>query len=336
MKKTKILINHSFLSDSDIEYMNKNLDEGFDIITPDKFDDDSILKHIDGVEILLGDNIKKEMLERGNVQLIQIPFAGVERLDYELLLNYDIPVCNSHSNALSVAEYAVSLLLSISKKIPYHDRLLRNGDWNRDSKKWEEKKVSNFSSYVSGKTVGFIGYGNIGKNIGKLLQGFNTKLMAIVFDKNKKYEELDFIGDSNDLDYVLENADYIVVAAALTDETRGMLNKDNLIKMKDTAYIINISRGRIIDEESLFYILENKIIAGAAIDTWYNYPDSLSEITYPSKKYDFHKLDNIVISPHRAAQIWGEVTYLDDAIYNINQYRKNKEFINKLNLKKGY
>lgn len=336
MDRTKILINHDFLTDLDIEYLKKNLDEGFDIITPQKFDDDSILKHIDNVEILLGDNIKKEMLDKGNVQLIQIPFAGVERLDYELLLNYDIPVCNSHSNALSVAEYAVGLLLGISKKIPYHDRLLRNGDWNKDSKKWEAGKVSTFASYVSGKTVGFIGYGNIGKNIGKLLQGFNTKLMAIVSDKNKKYEELDFIGDSSDLDYVIGNADYIVVAAALTGETRGMLNKDNLVKMKDTAYIINISRGRIIDEESLFYILENKMIAGAAIDTWYNYPEGSSEITYPSKKYDFHNLDNIILSPHRAAQIWGEVTYLDDAIYNINQYRKNKEFINKLNLKKGY
>ena len=336
LKKTKILINHSFLTNADIEYMKKNLDEGFDIVTPEKFDDEEILKHIEDVEILLGDNIKKEMLERGNVQLIQIPFAGVERLNYELLSNYDIPVCNSHSNALCVAEYAVGLLLGISKKIPYHDKLLRNGDWNRDSRKWEEGEVSAFSSYVSNKTIGFIGYGNIGRNIGKLLQGFNPKLMAIVSDKNKEYEELDFIGDANDLDYVLENADYIIVAAALTHETRGMLNKSNLTKMKDTAYIINISRGRIIDEESLFYILENKLITGAAIDTWYNYPDGTSNITYPSNKYDFHKLDNIIISPHRAAQIVGEAPYLDDAIYNINQYRKNKEFINRLNLKKGY
>lgn len=335
MKETKILLTR-FLPDNEIEYISKNLEQGFQLIIPDSFEEKDILKHIGDADILLGDNITKAMLDNGNIGLIQIHFAGVERLDFQLLRNYDIPVCNSHSNALCVAEYAVGLILGISKKIPYHDKLLRNGDWNRNSEKWKEERQSHFSSYVSKKTIGFIGYGNIGRNIGVLLKGFNPRLMAIVSDKNKNYEELDFIGDASDIDYVLENSDYVVVAAALTKETRGMLHRDNLSKMKETAYIINISRGRIIDEESLYYILKNNLIAGAAIDTWYNYPEGPTDNVYPSKKYDFHKLDNIIISPHRAAQIIDEVPYLDDAIYNINQYRKNKEFINRLNLQKGY
>lgn len=335
MEKIKVLLTTK-LNDSQIEYIKKSIGNDFDLIVPQKFDEDEILKHITDVRILLGDNISKSMIDKNNIELIQIPWAGVENLDFDLLTNYDIPVCNSHSNALSVAEYAVGLLLGIAKKIPYHDNILRAGDWNRNSEEWKEGKPSTFSSYVTNKTIGFIGYGNIGRNITMLMKGFNPKLMAMVSDKTRKYEELDFIGDSSDLDYVLENADYIIVAAALTDETRGMLNKENLTKMKNTSYIINISRGRIIDEESLYYILENKLIGGAAIDTWYNYPEGSSNIAYPSKMYDFHKLNNIIISPHRAAQIHGEFTYLDDAIDNVKEYNKDKNFKNRLNIKKGY
>lgn len=334
METTKVLLTTK-LTDPQIEHIKESLGDEFELIVPAKFNEEEIIKHILDVKILLGDNISKSMLDGNNIDLIQIPWAGVESLDFDLLKDYDIPVCNSHSNALAVAEYAVALLLGIAKKIPYHDNLLRDGDWNR-VKKEDENSETQYSSYISDKTIGFIGYGNIGKNIAKLMKGFNPKIMAIVSDKTREYDEVDFIGDKNDLDYVLGNSDYLLVATALTDETRGMLNKENLIKMKDTSYIINISRGRIIDEESLYYLLENRLIAGAGIDTWYNYPENPNDITYPSKKYDFHKLSNILISPHRAAQIDGEFTYLDDAVDNIKKYHGNKDYINKLNIEKGY
>lgn len=332
MVKTNILLTKQ-LTELQIGYIKDSIGSEFNLIVPEKFDEGEILKHIPDVKILLGDNISKAMLDEGNIELIQIPWAGVESLDFELLKNYDIPVCNSHSNALSVAEHAVALLLGIAKKIPYHDNLLRDGDWNRVENKNIE---SQYSSYISDKTIGIIGYGSIGRNVGKLMKGFNPKIMAIVSDKNKKYDEVDFVGDKNDLDYVLQNSDYVVVASALTDETRGMINKENMMKMKDTSYIINISRGRIIDEASLYYVLENRLIAGAGIDTWYNYPKESSDTTYPSKKYDFHKLSNIIVSPHRAAQIEGEFTYLDDAVENIKRYHKDKDYINGLNIEKGY
>lgn len=334
MGKTKILLTTK-LSKSQIKYLKDNLEEEFNLIVPESFDEEEIVKNISNVKILLGDNITKKMLDVGSIELIQIPQAGVENLDFQLLSNYNIPVYNSHSNSLSVAEYAVGLLLSISKKIPYHDSLLRSGDWNR-LKKRERDAQTQYSSYVSNKTIGFIGYGSIGKNIGKLMKGFNPRIMAIVSDKTKKYEEVDFIGDSKDLDYVLENADYIVVGTPLTSETEGMLNKENLVKVKNTAYIINIARGRVIDEGALYYVLKNRLIAGAGIDTWYNYPEKASDTTYPSKNYDFHKLNNIIMSPHRASKIHEEFTDLDDAIENIKKYHGNKDYINRLNITKGY
>lgn len=330
-----ILLNKK-LHDREVNYLRENLGQDYNLIIPNDFTEEEIINNIGKADVLLGDNITKEMLDKGNIKLIQIPFAGVERLDCELLSKYNIPVCNSHSNSLPVAEYAVALLLSIAKKLPYHDKLLREGNWNNIVQEDTYEGLSTYSSYVYNKTIGFIGYGSIGRKVAKLLKGFDPKLMAIVNDKNKSYEELDFIGDKNDLDYVLENADYLVVASPLTPETRGMLNKDNLVKMKKTSYIINISRGRIIDESSLYYVLENNLIRGAAIDTWYNYPKNEVDPTFPSRKFDFHKLNNIIITPHRADLIYGEIPYLDHAIQNIKALKEGKELINRVDLSKGY
>lgn len=333
MKEIKILFT-TRRPKPEIDYLKRHLVGPYKLIFPNTYTEEGILEHIEDVDILLGDFVTREMLERGDIKLVQVPFAGIENLDSELLSNYDVPVCNSHSNALAVAESAVALLLSIAKKIPYHDKLLRNGDWNKTTSEDTSESLSIYGSYLYNKRVGFIGYGNIGRRISKLLSGFDCKYMAIVRDKNKHYEELDFIGDRNDLDYVLSNADYLIIAAPLTEGTEGMLNLNNLKKLKRTAYIINISRGRIIDEESLYYILSNNLIRGAAIDVWYNYPED-DELTRPSK-FDFHKLNNIIMSPHRADLIYGHYPYWDDAIKNIKALREGKDLINLLDLRKGY
>lgn len=316
-------------------YIRDKLGEGYNIFFPESSSSEEILEHVKDADVLVGTNITKQMLECSSLKLIQIPHAGVERLNFELLKQYDIPVCNSHSNAQSVAELALGLLLGIAKKIPYHDKLLRIGNWNASVLEDSKDGLSIHSSYIYNKTVGFIGYGKIGKQIAKLLGGFNCKFMAIVSDKNKVYEELDFIGDKENLNYVLSNVDYLVIAAPLTNETRGMINMSNIIKMKKTSFIINISRGKVVDEGSLFYMLDNNLIRGAAIDAWYNYPNN-NEIAYPSKKYEFHKLNNIIMSPHRADSIYDEAPHIDDALYNIKALKTGKDLINRIDLIKEY
>ena len=316
-------------------YIRDKLGEGYNIFFPESNSSKEIIEHVKAADVLVGTNITKEMLDGSNLKLIQIPHAGVERLNFELLKQYDIPVCNSHSNSQSVAEFALGLLFGIAKKIPYHDKLLRAGNWNASVLEDSKEGLSIHSSYIYNKTVGFIGYGKIGKQIAKLLGGFDCNFMAIVSDKNKVYQELDFIGNKEDLKYVLSKVDYLVIAAPLTNETRGMINMSNILNMKKSSFIINISRGKVIEEESLFYMLDNNLIRGAAIDTWYNYPNNYED-AYPSKKYEFHKLNNIIMSPHRADAIYDEAPYIDDALYNIKALKTGKELINRINLIKGY
>lgn len=326
--KRVILINQ--LAKRQIEDLRNRIDSSCEFIVPDKFDDETITSYMDRPVILLGDKLTKAILDKGNIEFIQVPWAGVDKIDFDLLSKYDYKIANSHSNALSVAEYAVGMLLSIGKKIPYHDRLMRQDDWNRT-----KGAESLYSSYLYGKTIGFIGYGNIGKNISRLLRGFDPKIMVVVSDKNRKYEGVDFVGDLNDINYVLENSDYVVVAMALTDETKGILNKDKLQHMKETAYLINIARGEVVDQDGLYYVLENRLIQGAAIDTWYNYPVT-NEKAPVSLKNDFTKLTNIIMTPHRAAQIEGEFTFFDDAVENINNLLKGQSPKNIIDITRGY
>ncbi|GAG96218.1 unnamed protein product, partial [marine sediment metagenome] len=127
-----------------------------------------------------------------------------------------------------------------------------------------------------------------------------------VFALKRKIEEkdlekkniLEFLGEKKDLEKVIKESDFIVVAVPLTRETKGLIGKKELKLMKG-KYLINISRGVVIDEKALFKSLKEGNLAGAAIDTWYQYPSFKQKEISPSK-YDFYKLDNIIMSPHTA------------------------------------
>lgn len=106
--------------------------------------------------------------------------------------------------------------------------------------------------------------------------------------------------------------------------------------MNKSSIFINVSRGEIVNETDLYYALKNNIIGSAGIDTWYNYPSFKNPDVYPSIKHDFHKLDNIILSPHRSGYIEDGFPHLDDAIDNLNKFTKNEQLINIVSLKNGY
>lgn len=308
-----------------------------DFVIPKSFDEETLLKETCDADIWIGDRITENMLNRAkSLRLIQVPMAGLNNLDFELLKKYNFTVANSHSNALFVAEFAVGLILSVAKKIPYYDKKIRRNIWGADPSDYEKEYGNFLSDCVFGKTFAFVGYGSIGRKIGQLLAGFRPNIMAIVHDKNKTYEEVSFVGDYEDLDDVLAQADYVVVTVPLTEKTRGMLNIERLSKMKKSAYLINVARGSVIDEDALFDVLYHEKIAGAAIDTWYVYPKKQSDRVRPTRNHDFSVLNNIVMSPHRAAEIRDDFPYLTDAVENIRNFSQGKPVKNIVDLHRGY
>jgi phosphoglycerate dehydrogenase-like enzyme len=277
--------------------LSKKVKLNLEFIIPGTDGRENIKKYLKEVEVVIGGTFSKEDLEQAKkLKLIQIPFAGVDKLDFGLYKNYpDIFICNIHDNKNAVAEHAFALILALAKNIVINDRDLRLGKWHGFSTK--EPTVQ-----LQGKSLGIVGLGSIGWEIAKIGHALGMKVYALkrkIEKKDlKKKNILEFLGDKKDLEKVIRESDFIVVAVPLTKETIGLIGEKELKLMK-RKYLINISRGVVIDEKALFISLSEGNLTGAAIDTWYQYPSSEQKEILPSK-YDFQKLNNVVMSPHTA------------------------------------
>ncbi|MEA1940500.1 MAG: NAD(P)-dependent oxidoreductase [Candidatus Caldatribacteriota bacterium] len=277
--------------------LNQKAKLNLEFIIPEGESKGDIKKYIPEAEVVIGELFNKENFKRAKkLKLIQIPFAGVDKLDFELYKNrQDIYICNIHANRHAVAEHIFALLLALAKNIVVNDNDLRSGLWHGFSTK-------ETTLQLHGRNLGVIGLGAIGWEIAKIGYALGMKIFATkrqIDEKDlEKKKKLKFLGENKDLRKVIKKADFIVISVPLTKETRGLIGEKELKLMKG-KYLINISRGAVVDEEALYKSLKEHSLAGAAIDTWYQYPDKENKKILPSR-YNFHKLGNIVMSPHTA------------------------------------
>ncbi|MHA1594123.1 MAG: 2-hydroxyacid dehydrogenase [Candidatus Baldrarchaeia archaeon] len=295
-------------------------------------DDEEALRTIGDVDIVFGARFSRRVLERGkNLKLIQVLGAGVRAELLEAVRGLNVKVANTHGNAPSVAEHALALMFALAKRVVESDRMLREGIWLGT---WEHMGVQ-----LEGKVVGIIGLGHVGRELAKRAKALGMRVIAIKRTPDPKIKEelgLEFLGGPQDLEYVLKNADFVVICVPETKETRGMIGERELRMMKPTAFLINVARGRVVDEEALYRALKEGWIAGAGIDVWYRYPRSEGERCHPSK-FPFHELPNIVMTPHRAAitpeGYWG---MLKQVAENIKRIYRGEEPINMVDIERGY
>lgn len=330
----KVLLTKALLP-VDLDYMSSKLDPSVDIVKPSAFDEDSIISAMEGIDVMLGGMVTDNIGAAANhVGFFQIPWTGVDALNFECIEKHNLTVCNSHSNSSVVAEHAVAMWLSLAKKLPYHDSELRKGIWNRVNPNGNE--VSPFSKGVSGTKVLLVGCGAIGSDIAKLIQGFGCEISVVTRSGKCSLENYEQCFSFDQLDKALVNADSVFLSVPLTESTVGLFGEKQFEKMRQSALFINISRGATVDESSLFNALHKHVITGAAIDTWYKYPSAKSPATHPSVDYPFQDLKNLVMSPHRAGYTDSGFPHLDDAIENINRYVKNEPLIHVISNAKGY
>lgn len=183
----------------------------------------------------------------------------------------------------SLAEYVIGAIMHFAKHVP---RLLQQ---QREAR-WEKFPVTE----IRGKTLGIIGYGNIGQAVARVAKPFGMKVVAL--RKNPTFSHRDSNVDEvvgiDQLNYVMEQSDYLVVVLALTPETRLFIKEENLRKAKKSQILINIGRGALIDEDALVQALEERWIAGAALDVFTTEP-----LPQESKLWG---LENVLLSPHNA------------------------------------
>jgi phosphoglycerate dehydrogenase-like enzyme len=332
----KLLFLRQF-SESDTKYLLENLSNDYQIVIPEDYSDESLTQLIQKADVCLGNKFPAGALGfMKNLKLLQVPGAGVNQLNLGPFREQKVAIGNSHSNAEYVAEYAISLLFTLLKKTHHHDRFMRSGIWFRP--KEDESDLPFLSDTILNKKLGFLGFGNIGQRIAQMLSGFKlesfvfSKSNRLIFDDEYFQNKVFFV----DMATVLENSDVLFVTLPLTKETRNILSSENIFNLKKSAYLINVSRAEIIDKSSLYKILSETKILGAALDVWYDDAYVENNKKYPSKEFPFHKLNNVVLSAYRAGYITRCSPHLKGVVENLLSFSRNEKLRYQVNLEKGY
>ncbi|MHA2362727.1 MAG: 2-hydroxyacid dehydrogenase [Candidatus Hodarchaeales archaeon] len=326
--KIALLLN---LAENYLEDLRKKLSEHEIVMSLPSYSEETI-EAVQNAHVIIGERVDRNVLEKAsNLKLLQVPWVGINRIDFEFLKNNNITVCNSKWNDLIVAEYAVGLILAAAKKLVSGDREFRQGSWV--ARQWGSKQLNK-------SKILLVGYGSISKQIARLLQPFNVKIVALRKKNINNMGEESKIKIINWDDYALEagTSDFVVVTLPLTNITKGIINEDKLMQIKKGAFLINVGRGDVIEEKALFEVLKSGHLEGGAIDAWYQYKSqkNRTEPFYPSK-FPFHELKNVIMSPHRAASFMdSKETVWDDTISNIKALEEKKALKNVVSLEDQY
>lgn len=203
--------------------------------------------------------------------------VGLENIDMEAAEQRGIAVKSTpHVPTQAVAELTLGLILNVMRKINSMDREIRNGKWNKE-----------MGLLLSGKTVGIIGLGRIGKRVAELLRPFNVKILASEPEPDKKWVKENRVRLTS-LEELLGGSDIVTLHIPYTEQTRNLINAKRLKIMKRGAILINTSRGGLVDEDALYRALKNEHLGGAALDTFEKEP-YMGALT---------KLENVVLTPH--------------------------------------
>ena len=260
-------------------------------ITPEE-----LLKTISNYEALVvrsRTKVTKEVIDLGhNLKIIGRVGSGLDNIDLVETQKRKIKVINSpESNSEAVTELTIGLILSLLRKLSLAYPSMKDGLWIKKNLKGEE---------IEGKKIGVIGYGHIGKRVTKILTAFGAKVEY--YSRSKK---------TNSLKYIFKHCDIITVHLPLNNNTKNLINNDLLSLMKPTSFFINTSRGGVVEEKSLFKIIQEKKIAGVALDVFWQEP--LPPVS------PWRKLPNVILTPHIAASTGealekGTKTVIDEII----------------------
>ncbi|MSO93979.1 MAG: phosphoglycerate dehydrogenase [Rhodospirillales bacterium] len=198
--------------------------------------------------------------------------AGCDELDYRMLKERGIKVANIRgANAISVAEQAMALMLAVAKRIVVNHQSVQIAHWEPQDRLRPEHK----GMMLEGKTLAIIGLGSIGAAVAKRARAFDMRVIGVRRHPEKGGEHVDAVHGFADLLKVLRQADFVLLATPITEETFGFIDEDAIRAMKPTAVLINVARGNLIQEMPLYEALKENRLAGFGTDVWWNYTNSL-------------------------------------------------------------
>ena len=275
----------------------------------------SIAKNYDVLIVRSRTKITKEIIEASapHVKIIARVGVGLDNIDVEEAKARNIHVINSPEAAVNaVSELVIGLILSLARSVPFADAETKKGNWIK-------KDLTGIE--LRGKYLGIVGVGNIGRNIGRMGRALRMNIIGydiVPIDKDFVKEVGLIVTDLNTL---LESSDFITCHVPLTAETRKMFNREKLSKMKPTAFLVNTSRGEVVDEDALYDALSDGRIAGAALDVFE---------TEPPTNRMLLQLQNVVCTPHigaqtKEAQELAAMVIAEKIVQNLREIQMGKE-----------
>jgi len=258
-----------------------------------------------------------------SLKLIHLPGAGTDAINFSELPE-NCKICNVYEHEIPISEYCIGNILNWEIKLVEKTSKFKRLDWT-DCMIFDGPTHNELNN----KTIGILGYGKIGKEIAKRLKPFGVNLIGYsrVFRKKDKYLKDLYL--SKDLKKSVGIVDYLIVACPLTEKTKNMVNNTIFSSMKKSAVIINIARGGIINEKDLYYALKKNLIGGSIIDTWFKYPTNKEQNGFKPSRYNFNKMNNVIMSPHISAWSEGMIKRRSKVISeNINKLYFKKKLTN--------
>jgi phosphoglycerate dehydrogenase-like enzyme len=243
-------------------------------------------------EIVVSHIWRKDFPPAPRVKLLQSVAAGIDLIDVPSLPP-GVTICNVAGHEQAIAEYVLMTMLAWQHRLIDIAAAFRGGVWSTGG----GAGGGPTHGEIMGKTIGIIGYGKIGREVAKRAVGFGCQVIGAnrspIADKGDAAE----IYPLGELDRMLPRCDIVVIAAGLGPETTRLLDARRFGLMKPTAFLINIGRAGILDEEALFNALRENKIGGAAIDVWWQYPTA-AEPNRRGSRLPFHELPNVIMTPH--------------------------------------
>ena len=271
-----------------------------------------IIHEYDGMVVRSATKVTKKIIEAAKkLKVIGRAGAGVDNIDVSVAKENNMIVMNTPGgNANATAEHAFALIMSVLRKIPYANETTHKGQW-------EKKNIK--GSELSKKTLGIIGFGNVGVRLSHLVKGFDMEILVNSKSLESRKKDYPHVKNVN-FDELISKSDIISFHCKAEKDGKPLITKEHYKKMKPSAYIINAARGNIIDEKDLNDALENNLIAGAAVDVFSK---------EPAKENILFNNPKVILTPHIAAStseasiVVAEMVANQIADYLVNGVKKN-------------
>jgi phosphoglycerate dehydrogenase-like enzyme len=269
-------------------------------ILPDTLTSEADRRAYSAADVIVSFTFNRALPRPEGLMLLQVPGAGFDAVDFEALPAATV-VCNAFGHEQAIAEYAMAALLLHQIPFVAADARLRQGDWA-----YRGGSSESLHAELADQTIGLLGFGHIGRALAIRAKAFEMRVHVANRSPVPTSAEVDRGFSLTQLTAFWGSATFFVVSLPLTPETTGIVGADAFAAMPRDAVVVNVGRGAVIEERALYNALKDRRIAGAVIDTWYNYPSATEPSAFPSA-LPFHELPNVVMTPHMAGWAQGTI-----------------------------